>query len=580
MKPIHSLLKRQLKRHFGNASGLPPELQAFIDGVNETYHEFDADRAMLDHSLELSSEELLTANLELRAIFEVMPDPVFRLSRKGLILDIKGGSNGDWLSKRHEWIGKPLHDTPLQAVAPRFSEAIQQLATTNAPVSIEYSTLLHAQEFYYEAWLMPLVDEQIVVITRDITERKQSLRLLGAAVEQSSESIVITDTELDLPGPRILFVNSTFTKLTGYTAQEVLGKTPRILQGPKSNRAALRRLRETLRRGEMFKGETVNYRKDGTEYHVEWEIAPLRNSQGTITHFLGMQRDVTARKHSEARLEQLNKELLETSRQAGMAEMATGVLHNVGNVLNSVNTASSCVADSIRNSRSGDLTKVVALLREHEHDLGGFFTQNDRAKLVPDFLAQLAEQLARERVNAIKELASLQEKVHHIKEIVRMQQGLAGGITTKESINVVELVEDALRINSSSLARHRIEVTREFQDTSTFAVEKHKVLQILINLIRNAKQACRELALNERRMIIRTESDSGRVRIVVADNGAGILPENLSRIFTHGFTTKTDGHGFGLHSAAVAAKQSGGELRVHSNGPGQGATFTLELPCP
>ena len=142
-------------------------------------------------------------------------------------------------------------------------------------------------------------------IATDTTERKQieeTLQLLSSAVEQSKESIVITDTELDLPGPRIVFVNPAFTKMTGYTAVEALGQTPRILQGPHSDRAVLRRLRETLSRGDTFEGETINYRKNGTEFHMEWQIAPIRNANGKTTHFVALQRDITERKHAEAAL--------------------------------------------------------------------------------------------------------------------------------------------------------------------------------------------------------------------------------------------------------------------------------------
>jgi len=315
MESMHSLLKRQLKRHFGDESGIPAEWRAFINNVNDAYREFDADRAMLEHSLELSSQEMLDANSEMRAVFEAIPDLVFRLNHQGAILDVKAGATSDLMIKRQDLIGKRIQDTPLKNVAHRFSEAIQRVIAENSAVSIEYSAVLHGQESFYEARLVPLSAKQIVVIIRNITERKQSLRLLGSAVEQANESIVITDAELDLPGPRILFVNPAFTRMTGYAAAEVLGKTPRILQGPHSDRAALRRLRETLGRGETFTGETINCRKDGTEFDLEWQVAPIRNSSGTITHFLGIQRDITERKRAEEQIAE-QAELLDKARDA------------------------------------------------------------------------------------------------------------------------------------------------------------------------------------------------------------------------------------------------------------------------
>jgi signal transduction histidine kinase len=277
-------------------------------------------------------------------------------------------------------------------------------------------------------------------------------------------------------------------------------------------------------------------------------------------------------------LRQTNNQLLEASHQAALAEAATGVLHNVGNVLNSVNVASFCVADSIRKSRAGNLTAVAAMLQEHKADLGAFLTADPKGKQIPDYLAQLAERLATEQAGALKELAGLQKNIEHIKALITMQQSFAKASDIPELISVTDLVEDALSMNSSALARHDIAVTREFQTVPPITVAKHKVLQILINLVRNAKQACDESNPPEKRLTLRVTNGTDHVRIDVADNGIGIRPENLTHIFAHGFTTKKSGHGFGLHSAALAAREMGGALKVHSDGHGQGSTFSLELP--
>jgi C4-dicarboxylate-specific signal transduction histidine kinase len=145
----------------------------------------------------------------------------------------------------------------------------------------------------------------------------------------------------------------------------------------------------------------------------------------------------------------------------------------------------------------------------------------------------------------------------------------------------VELVEDALRINAAAFERHRVQVIRKFDETTPLlSVDRHKVLQVLINLFGNAKYAMDVQTSDEKRLIICIEPiASQRARIVVTDNGVGISAENLVKIFTHGFTTKEGGHGFGLHSSANAAKEIGGSLTAHSDGPGRGATFILELPA-
>jgi signal transduction histidine kinase len=173
----------------------------------------------------------------------------------------------------------------------------------------------------------------------------------------------------------------------------------------------------------------------------------------------------------------------------------------------------------------------------------------------------------------------LRRNVEHIKEIVAMQQNYAtfGGV--KEMINVAELVEDSLRLNEDALSRHDVEVIRVFETVPPLNAERHKILQVLVNLLRNAKHACDDSERADKRLTVRVAHGEGRIRISVMDNGVGIPPENLTRIFNHGFTTRKDGHGFGLHSGALAAKEMGGSLTVHSDGPGQGAIFTLELPC-
>jgi signal transduction histidine kinase len=261
-----------------------------------------------------------------------------------------------------------------------------------------------------------------------------------------------------------------------------------------------------------------------------------------------------------------------------MAEVATGVLHNVGNVLNSVNISSGCVIRRVKNSKVANLTKVAAMLGDRKADLCGFITNDPRGKHLPDYLAQLAEHLSREQAETIKELGHLQDNIEHIKDIVTMQQSFAKVCGVAETLMLSDLVEDALRMNTSALARYEIDVIREFAETPMATLEKHKVLQILVNLVRNAEHACNDSGRTNKRLTVRIENGDGRVRVSVSDNGVGIPPENLTRIFNHGFTTKKNGHGFGLHSGALAAKEMGGSLSVHSEGAGQCATCILDLP--
>jgi PAS domain S-box-containing protein len=337
-------------------------------------------------------------------------------------------------------------------------------------------------------------------------------------------------------------------------------------------------IKRALQQGNAFAFEQRILRPDGTERIIHQRGDVVLDADGRATKVFGTAQDVTERKRAEEELEHIHRQLLHSSRQAGMAEVATGILHNVGNVLNSVNISSSLVTEQLKKSKASGLSKVAAMLRAHEADLGTFVTTDPKGKQLPAYLALLADHFAEEQAAAMKELAQLQKDIDHIKDIVAMQQGFAkvSGIT--ETLKVADLVEDALRMNSSALIRHDIQIVKDLEDGPAITTEKHKVLQILVNLINNAKHACHGSGRQQHELTIRVRHGNDRVRIAVSDNGVGIPPENLTRIFNHGFTTKKNGHGFGLHSGALAAKELGGSLIAHSDGAGCGATFTIELP--
>ena len=419
---------------------------------------------------------------------------------------------------------------------------------------------------------------ELALGTEALQQQETDLRLLGSAVEQAWESIMITEAQLDWPGPRIVFVNPAFTAMTGYAMEETVGRTPRILQGPRTDRAVLDRLRGNLERGEGFVGEAINYCKDGREFILEWQVAPLRDPGGRITHFVAIQRDITARRKAEATLAQTQQELVAASREAGMAEVATGVLHNVGNALNSVNVSATLVAKQVRDSKAGNIAKIAALFSQHQADLAGFLTGDERGRLIPAYLGTLVESLAAEQQTLLAELGHLRKNIEHIKDIVGMQQSYAKNSGLVELVPVTELVEDAIRINAGSLARHQVETVRDFRDQPVLSTERHKVMQILINLLRNAVYACDGSGRPDKRITVGIAARGEGVRITVADNGVGIPPENLARLFERGFTTRRDGHGFGLHSSILAARELGGSLEGRSAGSGLGATFILELP--
>ncbi|MDY7551438.1 GHKL domain-containing protein [Pseudomonas veronii] len=278
-------------------------------------------------------------------------------------------------------------------------------------------------------------------------------------------------------------------------------------------------------------------------------------------------------------LRDAQSELLDSARQAGMAEIATNVLHNVGNVLNSVNISADLVARKLRTSKALGLGKAMQLINEHPDDLGTYLREDEKGKLLPGYLNQLVEAIAVEQQGLTDELAQLSKSVDHIKDIVSTQQSYAGVSSVLEPLQVSALMDDALRMNSGALNRHHVTVVKEYADVPQIMADKHRLLLIMVNLISNAKYAMSNLTDRPRQITLSIQTiEDNILQISVKDEGEGIPAENMTRIFTHGFTTRKEGHGFGLHSCALAAIEMNGRLTGYSDGPGKGALFTLQIP--
>jgi len=281
-------------------------------------------------------------------------------------------------------------------------------------------------------------------------------------------------------------------------------------------------------------------------------------------------------------MRQAQATLVTTARQAGMAEIANNVLHNVGNVLNSVNVSAALIGGKLRDSKSAGLTKAVNLMNEHARDLGTFITVDERGKALPSYLNKLVAVLGQEKQGIADELDSLTKSIDHIKEIVATQQSYSGVSSVIEPVQVRDLLEDALRMNAGSIAHHQISIVKEFAEVPLVLLDKHLMLQVLINLIGNAKHATNAGSQQPSEIKLKLDlektGDTRRLRIRIEDNGEGIAPENLTRLFAHGFTTRKNGHGFGLHSCALAVKEMKGSISAFSDGLGRGAAFVVELP--
>lgn len=271
--------------------------------------------------------------------------------------------------------------------------------------------------------------------------------------------------------------------------------------------------------------------------------------------------------------------VVKTARAAGMSEIATAVLHNVGNVLNSVTVSATLVAQRASHTDAQDLLQAMKAVEESAGDLATFLEQDPRGQHLQPLLVSLAEQMAGDQAAIREEVKTLSQGIEHIQELVRSQQDFAGRSGVLEAVHLAQPIESAFTM-SVRTGEGEFEIALEHNDVPMCRIDRHKLTEILVNLYRNAREAMNEAPDSKRRIVVRaSRPEEGRIRIEVEDDGVGIPAENLERVFTHGFTTKKTGHGFGLHSSANAAREMGGSLIARSDGAGQGSTFILELPA-
>ncbi len=502
--------------------------------------------AALLHRADMKRGRAEEARAQLAGIVESSDDAIIGKTLDGIITSWNRGAEKIFGYPAQEAIGRPML---MLFPTERVNEERDILARIARGENVENFETVRIRkdkrQIHVSATISPLKDSSGKIIgaskiARDITERKQaeeSLKLLGSAVKQSKESILITDAELDLPGPKIIFVNPAFTQMTGYAAEEVIGKTPRILQGPRTDKAVLARLRKNLEQGEVFSGETINYRKDGKEFDLEWQVAPLRDAGGKITHFVATQHDITKHKKLEAQFRQSQK-------MEGIGQLAGGVAHDFNNILAVIQMQSELLKSS------GGLSADQA---EFADEIG---TTVQRA-------AALTRQLllfSRREVFQPRDM-DLSESITTTAKMLRRILG--------------ENVEMQLKLASQPMFIH---------------ADSGMMDQVLLNLAVNARDAMP----NGGHLIIETSgvefdesaaSQSAQVRagsfvrLSVSDSGCGIPPENLSKIFEPFFTTKDVGKGTGLGLATVfgIVQQHQGWINVYSE-VNHGTTFRVYLP--
>ena len=263
---------------------------------------------------------------------------------------------------------------------------------------------------------------------------------------------------------------------------------------------------------------------------------------------------------------------------AGKAEIASEVLHNVGNVLNSLNVSVALIRNALSKSRLPLLFKATRLLADNVAD-AGFLQEDERGKMLPDYLVSLVRTLSQERTSLLSEVKSVEHHLEHIKAVVATQQMHAGVSCLREPVLLPNLIEDALALAGLSRLDQEIEIARNYDDLPAIICDKQKLLQVFVNLLMNARQSMSQHDACAKRITIRlARKDRDRMIIEFSDTGVGIPPENITKIFSHGFTTRSAGTGVGLHSCANMVKKLGGMISARSERDETGATFSVELP--
>jgi two-component system cell cycle sensor histidine kinase/response regulator CckA len=493
-----------------------------------------------------SEEVLQRQKTELQVLFDLTPAMIFFKDTENGILRVNKRL-AEMIGKSVEEIeGKPSPEILSQEEAKYYADDLEVIHSRMPKLGIvETIRDREGKEVLVQTDKVPVCDQAgkvtgIVVMCQDITERnraEEALRLLNSAVVQSREAILITDAALDLPGPKIVFVNPAFTQMTGYTAAEAIGRTPRILQGSRTDKTVLNRLRQNLERGEVFEGEVINYRKDGKEFDLEWQITPLRDTSGKITHFLAIQRDITTRKRFEAQLFQSQK--MET-----VGKLAGGVAHEFNSIMTAIIGQSEFLLDDL--PAGSPLGKNALEIRR---------AAGRAATLTRQLLAYGRKQLLQpENLDLNQVIGSMEGMFHH----------LMGG-----------------NVDMQIVPGHALQSVQ---------ADAGQIEQVIMNMAINARDAMPnggKLMLETANISIDEES-VGRypemkpgdyVMLAITDTGLGMSPEVKARAFEPFFSTKEVGRGtgLGLSTCYGIIKQSGGHISVYSE-PARGATFKIYLP--
>ena len=483
------------------------------------------------------------------SILEGVKEAIIALDQEGRVTFVNKAMERLLGKKRAELVNGSVYQAIPGYDGSPFQKKFQQVRDEHHAVT--FTAQIQGLNAWYEIQAFPS-QHGLVASCRDISATRQSdqiFSLLKAAVDALDESIIITDSQVDLPGPRILYANEAHCRLTGYQFAEMIGQTPRIFQGPKTEAKVLDRVRRKMLAGVPVTAECTNYRKDGSEYNVQWNVSPIRDRDGKITNFISVQRDMTTRLREQ-------EELMQSRKLQAVGELAGGIAHEFNNLLSPM------------------VIQTEQILDQYGED------------------ADLREALQ-----------PIQQAIHQSSALCRRILMLGRKDDEKKAlVSVNELVTETVELLNRTIDR-RIELNTVLdKNLLPLVLSRVQIFQVLMNLILNARDTLLERlnhpALSSGDWVphitISTDSaesnppsptgDTTRKmlpcqRIVVADNGMGMSEETRQRLFEPFFTTKDPGTGTGLGLATTwnIVQSLKGWMDVESY-QGEGSTFSIYLP--
>ncbi|MCP3683642.1 MAG: response regulator, partial [bacterium] len=408
--------------------------------------------------------------------------------------------------------------------------------------------------------------EEIEEQAKQLAEANLELEKLSIVASEVNNAVAIMDAD-----GNIEWVNEAFVRFYRMTLDEYIEEKGRNIRDTSSNPRIKTTIDECISQNNAVSYESYIKMKKGGNMWVHTTLTPMIDKNGNLLKLIAIDSDISELKKAE-------QKAITHAHKAGMADVAVTTIHNVGNILNSVKTSVGISSRLIKKPTLKKFEMANGLLRENMDKLEDFICNDPKGKKLMEFYLDIEDNLIKERTELEKSIDRIENRTEIIASVIDAQRGYTKDVAfLVEEVDLVEMVEDAITMNLDFIEQNSIEIEKEMADIRPIPIQKLKMIQILMNLITNAKDAMKKTPNDNRQIKFLLNEQGETVQLKVIDTGGGILPENIESIFNHGFTTKKDHQGFGLHSCANHMSEMGGKMWAESEGEGLGATFILEF---